>query len=587
MQVGGMRKHNGPLGTSPLTDPPGTGPLGATLAGLLFAVLLLAVALSACAGGNDPSARIGTPELRGALFDTILARTERREAFSPVKNERLGFDPLAAMRALRDDVVAADTEDELFYALARLSHARRDRHLDLTVVPGGLAPSHTAGLEVSGGPDPDPPPLAPVRVFPDYADGASEAAYFVGDVAAFVDPAADANADATSDADADQPELLPIGARIVSVNGMPVAAWHDSAAAFIRHSTDAARRWKLAEAMTLATAAFPPHLRTHHLTLGVRSPNGGATDGTETTYRLPFLPAGDLFWNGTAEPRYPGLALALTTGTYDLLIPEDGRRFLVLIWRGFRESMVADVDGLIAYAEQAGLLDHALVMDVTRSRGGSLGAYAMQRLQPRPFKTTFGNLRISDITLPFIEDKRRDFAARDINDGGVPETIDDGTWLMEWLEDDVMSALERGDAYSNNVPFKLAHAPRDSDGILEPAAVHFRGPLGIISGPHGGSHLDQFVSIVVDNALGPVVGMPPGGYSNTWEWGEVLTFPGTEQPVVEFMWNIGHTIRPNGEIAEGNPVAVDEWMPLTAENVTTYYEDMLARVLELMGVGPG
>ena len=521
------------------------------------------------------------------------ARTERREAFSPVKTERLGFDPIAAMRALRDDVVAADTEDELFHALARLSHARRDRHLDLALVPGGLAPSYTAGLEVSGGPDPDPPPRAPVRIFPDYADGAGEAAYFVGDVAAFVDPAADATAEA--DGDDAQPELPPIGARIASVNGMPVAAWHDSAAAFMRHSTAAALRWKLAEAMTLATAAFPPHLRADHLTLGIRSPNGEATDGDatngdatdggETTYRLPFLAPGDLFWHGTAEPRYPGLALALTTGTYDLLVPEDGRRFLVLIWRGFRESLVSDVDGLIAYAEQAGLLDHALVMDVTRSRGGSLGAYAMQRLQPRPFKTTFGNLRISDITLPFIEDKRRDFAARDINDGGVPETIDDGTWLIEWLEDDVMSALERGDAYSNNVPFKLAHAPRDSDGILEPAAVHFRGPLGIISGPHGGSHLDQFVSIVVDNGLGPVVGMPPGGYSNTWEWDEVLTFPGTEQPVVEFMWNIGHTIRPNGEIAEGNPVAVDEWMPLTAENVTTYYEDMLARVLELMGVG--
>lgn len=565
MQVGGMRKRNGPLGT---------GPLGATPA-----ALLLAVALSGCVGGDDRSNRIGTPELRGALVDTILARTERREAFSPVKNERLGFDPVAAMRALRDDVVAADSEDELFYALARLSHARRDRHLDLSLVPGGLAPSYTAGLEVSGGPDPDPPPLAPVRVFPDYSDGAGESAYFVGDVAAFVNPAtdADAAAEATAAAADDQPELPPIGARIVSVNRMPVAAWHDSAAAFIRHSTAAAQRWKLAEAMTMATAAFPPQLRADHLTLGIRSADGG-----ETTYRLPLLPVGDLFWHGTSEPRYPGLALALTTGTYDLLIPEDGRRFLVLIWRGFRESMVSDVDGLIAYAEQAGLLDHAVVMDVTRSRGGSLGAYAMQRLQPRPFRTTFGNLRISDITLPFIEDKRGDFAARDINDGGVPETIDDGTWLMEWLEDDVMSALERGDAYSNNVPFKLAHAPRDSDGILEPAAVHFRGPLGIISGPHGGSHLDQFVSIVVDNGLGPVVGMPPGGYSNTWEWDEVLTFPGTDRPVVEFMWNIGHTIRPNGKIAEGNPVDVDEWMPLTAENVTTYYEDMLARVLELM-----
>ena len=530
------------------------------------AAALFALQIAACTAPGDPPGPAGTPALRGALFDTIVARTERREAFSPVKNERLGFDPIAAMRALRDDVVAADTEEALFYALARLSHARRDRHLDVTLVPGGPAPSYTAGLEVAGGPDSDPPEQAPVRVFPDYSDGAGVAGYFVGDLAAVAGSAAAGG-------------LPSIGDRIITVNGMPVAAWHDSAAAFMRHSTTAALRWKLAEAMTIATAAFPPRLRADPLTLGIATP-----DGTETTYRLPFHAPADLTWTGTGEPSYPGLSIALTTPTFDLLTPDDGRPFLVLIWRGFRETMVADVDTLIAFAAERGLLDHALVMDVTRSRGGSLGGYAMQRLQPRPFRTTFGNLRISDITLPFIEDKRRDFAARDINDSGVPETIDDGTWLMEWLEDDVLGALERGDAYSNNVPFKLAHAPRDSDGVLQPAAVHFRGPLGIISGPTGGSHLDQFVSIVVDNGLGPVVGMQSGGYSNTWEGDEVLAFPGTDQPVVEFMWNIGHTIRPNGEIAEGNPADVDEWMPLTAENVATYYGDMLARVLGLMGV---
>lgn len=530
------------------------------------AAALFALQIAACTAPGDPPGPAGTPALRGSLFDTIVARTERREAFSPVKNERLGFDPLAAMRALRDDVVAADTEEALYYALARLSHARRDRHLDVMLVPGGPAPSYAAGLEVTGGPDPDPPEQAPVRVFPDYSDGAGVADYFIGDLAAAAGSAATGS-------------LPSIGDRIVTVNGVPVAAWHDSATAFMRHSTTAALRWKLAEAMTIATAAFPPRLRADPLTLGIAAP-----DGTEITYRLPFHAPGDLTWTGTGEPAYPGLSLALHTPTFDLLTPDDGRLFLVLTWRGFRETMVADVDALIAFAADRGLLDHALVMDVTRSRGGSLGAYAMQRLQPRPFRTTFGNLRISDVTLPFIEDKRRDFAARDINDSGVPETIDDGTWLMEWLEDDVLGALERGDAYSNNVPFKLAHAPRDSDGVLEPAAVHFRGPLGIISGPTGGSHLDQFVSIVVDNGLGPVVGMPPGGYSNTWEWDEVLTFPGTDQPVVEFMWNIGHTVRPNGEIAEGNPADVDEWMPLTPENVATYYEDMLARVLELMGV---
>ena len=535
-----------------------------------FGAALGLAGVVACAAADRPTHPAGTAALRGALFDTIVARTERREAISPVKNESLGFDPLAAMRALREDVVAADTETALYYALARLSHARRDRHLDLVLVPGGLELADSAGLDVSGGPDPASPGAAPVRVFPDYADGADDADYFVGDVAGRASGPGSAP-------DEGRVEGPSIGDRVVSVNGMPVAAWHDSATAFMRHSTHAALRWKLAEAMTLATASFPPHLRGDSLTLGTVSPGG-----RETLHRLPFPAPGDLVWNGVGEPNYPGLSLALTTATYDLLAPDDGRRFLVLIWRGFRESMVADVDSLMSYAAERDLLDHALVMDVTRSRGGSLGAYAMQRLQSRPFRTTFGNLRLSDVTLPFIVDKRDDFAARDINDDGVPETIDDGTWLMEWLEDDVLAALTRGDEYSNNVPFKLAHAPRDSDGILEPAAVHFRGALGIISGPSGGSHLDQFVSIVVDNGLGPVVGMPPGGYSNTWEWEEVLTLPGTDQPVVGFMWNIGHTIRPNGEIAEGNPVEVDARVPLTAENVTTYYPDMLARVLELM-----
>jgi hypothetical protein len=274
-----------------------------------------------------------------------------------------------------------------------------------------------------------------------------------------------------------------------------------------------------------------------------------------------------------------------STPTYDLLMPDEpvDLPFLVLVWRGFRETMVADVDTLVELAAREGLLGHALIVDVTRSRGGSLGAYALQRLQPRPFRTTFGNLRLSDVIRPFVEEKRAEFAARDVNDGGVPETVDDGTWLMDWLEQEVLPALEAGEEYSGDVPFKLAHAPRDSDGVLDPTPVHGRGPVAVISGPSGGSHLDQFVAIVVDNELGPVVGMPAGGYSNTWEWEEVLRFPGTDQPAIGFMWSIGSTVRPNGEVLEGNPADVDEWVPLTSENVERYYPLLLERTLASVG----
>ena len=45
------------------------------------------------------------------------------------------------------------------------------------------------------------------------------------------------------------------------------------------------------------------------------------------------------------------------------------------------------------------------------------------------------------------------------------------------------------------------------------------------------------------------------------------------------MWSIGHTVRPNGEILEGNPAPVDEWIPLTAENFDRYYEVLYDRAL--------
>ena len=164
-------------------------------------------------------------------------------------------------------------------------------------------------------------------------------------------------------------------------------------------------------------------------------------------------------------------------------------------------------------------------------------------------------------------------------DSGVPEAIDDGSWLMEWLEGDVADSVAAGADYTNSVPFKLAHAPKDSDGILEPAPVHFRGRMVCFFVPRRGSHLDQFASIVKDNRIGHIIGMTAGGYSNTWEWEEVLRFPGTDQPVARFMWNIGHTIRPNGEVLEGNPAEPDERLVLTRENFRTYYPELLRRAM--------
>ena len=93
-----------------------------------------------------------------------------------------------------------------------------------------------------------------------------------------------------------------------------------------------------------------------------------------------------------SEPLYPGFSTAHSTPTYDLLLPVDGRLVVILLWHRFESSLMEDIDELLTMAESRGLLDHALLFDATRSGGGSLGAYALQRLQGRGFKTTFGTL---------------------------------------------------------------------------------------------------------------------------------------------------------------------------------------------------
>jgi len=117
-----------------------------------------------------------------------------------------------------------------------------------------------------------------------------------------------------------------------------------------------------------------------------------------------------------------------------------------------------------------------------------------------------------------VEDRGILFAATRY---GGPETVDDGTWLMDCLE-------------------------------------------------------NQFTAIALDNELGAIIGMPGGGDSNTWEWEGVLRYPGTDRPVVGFMRSPGRTIRPNDEILEGNPADVTHLFPLTSENAGHDYELLLA-----------
>ena len=508
----------------------------------------------------------GSREDRTVLFDYLLAKTIERESFSPIKNHNLHLNVAKEMKKYRDELIEADTDEKLFYALLKISNARKDRHLNISLVKGGITLPQTAGVSMDRGAGEAEPILhTPIRFSVDYGKPGQ---YFV-----FVSDLAENIKEFTEG-------VLPeIGDKLSAINGQGIKEYRKVIEPLHRYSTVEGFWWQFALWIPQKSYQFPPSFYCEKITFSLEKKDGG-----HYKIVLPYLSPEKIEWKGIGEQHYPGFQLLFSTQTYNLYKDSGNKNILLLDWYGFRENLVKDMNRLTDYAATHQLLDYAVIFDGTRSRGGSKGAYAIQRLSPKPFKTTFGNLRLSDIIPSFVDQKRQQYERRQILDSGVAETIDDGTWLMEWLEDDVLKGLRSGQEYSNNVPFKSAHLPKYSDGIVKPAEVHFKGPLICWFSPYGGSHLDQFVSIIVDNDLGYTMGMPAGGYSNTWEWDEILVFPMSKKPVVRYMWSIGHTIRPNGEILEGNPAKVKEYIPLTRENYVDYYKILLEKTYKYLGL---
>ena len=173
--------------------------------------------------------------------------------------------------------------------------------------------------------------------------------------------------------------------------------------------------------------------------------------------------------------------------------------------------------------------------------------------------------------------RRRRFSASDLaRDVRMP---DSGRYLIDWLDRDVAAAIRAGQAYTNDVQFKSQFLPTTSDGYLYPAKEHFTGPMVLLTAPSACSGADQFAAMFIDNELGLSIGMPEGGCSNTWEWDEVLKFPISGKPVAMFSWTVGQSIRPNGEVLEGNSAVPHVLVPLTRDNYAKYYDILMGHAL--------
>jgi hypothetical protein len=515
--------------------------------------LIIGLLAAITIGGVSETVDVSTREDRAALFDYLYEKTLEREAFSEIKNQRLGLDIPAAMRALKDEIVDAENDEDLFYAIVKLSNARRDRHLRIRPVEGGLrAPegydthANTNYPYTTRGPE-DILPTVPVRFYTDF--GEDPYRVFVRDHAM------------------NWEEKVHVGDRVVAVNGSTLDDYMERIRPYIRYSSENGFWVRAAETLNEKTPILPVSFYESDLRVDLVN-----RDGDSYSLKLPYLASDTVEWTGHGERSLDDYGKVLETQTFDLYRHKAGRKVLLFIWHRFSDTLHEDMDEAMAWADAEGALGFDLIFDGTVSSGGGRGVYAIQRLSPKPFKLTFGNLRVSDVTETFVKDMVARIDERQAREGGTG-----GQWLKEWLLDDVMKAIEAGQAYTNNVPFKSAYLPKWSDGVVKPAAVHFTGKMVCLLGPYGGSHLDQFAATVVDNDLCHTIGMPTGGYSNTWEWEEVVKFPISGKPVVEYMWSIGHTIRPNGEVLEGNPADVKEYIPVTAQNYEDYYGILFER----------
>ena len=474
------------------------------------------------------------------LFDDIIRKTEEREAFSPVKEANVGFSAIEDMRALRSEFAAAETDEDLWFALVKLSNVRRDRHLGIRTAEGGLP-----------GPERRRCISAPVLVLPDLSE-IDNPTFFIAAVG-------------------DGVKSPRVGDVIVAVNDRTIEEYVEEFTFWTHHSTLPGLYWQMSDDLPQRVFRVPQSLYSDNLNLTLERPSGQRYDVS-----LPYTERCRGYDDSDLLSYYPGFAEVMERENFNVLLDRN-RRIVLLQWRDFEMddlALVHDVNALMKYAGEERILDYNMVIDVTYSGGGSGGAYVIQRLVDRPFHTTFGNVRLSDLGKPWIE-----YFAGQKPRTGEPDI--DGlnlsrSWLYDWARTDGMGAIERGDEYTAAVPFNLAHLPKDSDGILQPASVHFNGQIAIINAwTSGGSHLDQFMAMFVDNDLATFVGVPTGGFSNTWEDYEVLRHPETGRPLVRFYWTIGHTIRPNGEILEGNPAQPDTYLPLTRDNFQDYHQTLL------------
>jgi len=378
-------------------------------------VLLTTISVAALAQiALSQDEKISTREDRAALVDYLIQKTIEREAFSEIKNERLGIDPIEEMKKYREEVVNSADEVELYYALQKLSNSRHDRHLYIQPLPGGPSLGDTFRK-------------LPERLgFPKGTDrhAISLPVYFAVD---FADP--------------ENPELFIsgatvehrhlIGARVGKFDGRAVPDVADAAKPYIHFSTLPKFWMEWAERLHRISSLFPPTWYASSEVMLTLERQDGTTFKADLSYELKE----SLRWpeEDSTRAEYKGFEKYSESDTFDVYQPVNGQRVILLDWHGFSNDLVKATDTLVHDADENEWLDYDLIIDCTRCVGGRYGAYAVQRLTSKRFKTTFGNLRLSDLAQSFVDRRIKGYEAWYAKNPELLAVSDSRRWQYEWL----------------------------------------------------------------------------------------------------------------------------------------------------------
>lgn len=501
----------------------------------------------------SPSTSIGTIDDRQKLFDGLLEETLAVESITREKNVKYQQDILANLKSMESEFLSANTDEELFFAIVKFRCMTRDPHLEISPVKGGLKlhrqPSLRAPLQFSTD---FSTPERPFMFLSNYTENIRELS--------------------------DTEEYPGLGDKVIKVNEIAVNEYVERAKAYLRYATSEHLWMRLSTTLGLRDELYlPSWMYEDQFTVTLQ----GEKD-REYDLSVPYLRFSHMKWVSDRETLYPDFSRKLGTPSFNAYLPRDrGKKVLVLDWKGFGNSLVRDLDELMDLAESEDLLDHDLIIDMTRSKGGSQGDELVRIISSRPYVTTFGNIKLSERSIDFVRSELEPECHRilSVKDAGEKERTQ-AEWLLSWIVDDIYPRFEKGEEYSSQAPFKCMAAPYDSGGIVFPYDRHFRGRVACLFSPWSGSHVDQFAAIVADNDLATSIGMPTAGYSNTWEKEDVLFFEDSKNPIVLYTWSLGDTFCPEGKLIAGNPKPVDVFIPQTRENYKNYRNVLVERAID-------